>query len=157
MHFIYLGHATWAAHTIPIWGPFEETGCAHTPWAYTEWAGKNSSTRAALGLCLPVTQIPAACVPLWLIGLTHSLWLYKQGFSQHCPPASTLQLWYIHIMPLAATFAAAAAAAAIGLDGIRLWRTNLDTMGWDTGPQRPGESLGLQASPSPYTKGDYSV
>lgn len=94
MHFIYLGDATWAAHTIPIWGPLGETVCAHTPWAYTQWAGNNNSTRATLWLCLLVTQIPSACIPLWLIDLTHSLWPYKQGFSQHCPSASALQLWH---------------------------------------------------------------
>lgn len=82
VHFIYLGHVTWVACTIPIWEPTEEAGCAHAPWAYTQWASKNNRTRAALWFCLPVTQIPAACVPVWLTGLKHSLWPYKQSFSQ---------------------------------------------------------------------------
>lgn len=38
----------WATHATQVWGPLEESGCAHPPWAHSEWAGKNSRARAAL-------------------------------------------------------------------------------------------------------------
>lgn len=69
MSFYIPGHVIQAAHTIPIWEPFEKARRAHTLWAYTEQAGNNNRLCSALALP-PSSTSPCSICSLWLICVT---------------------------------------------------------------------------------------